>query len=70
MKKNTPKTNIWKWFYQVKIQYPDESITCISSITYAKTQSAALSKIKNAAKEIDGKILEIEMSIYPLKGDS
>ena len=70
MKKNTPKTNMWKWYYRIKIQYPDESINCISSITYAKTQTSALSKIKNAAKEIDGKILEIEMSIYPLKGDS
>lgn len=43
-----------------EIQYPDESITCISSITYAKTQTSALQKSKVPRRKLMEKFLKLK----------
>lgn len=67
MKSRTPKTVIHKWYYRMILVYPDGTQETTQSVTYSKTHSGAVRTIKSAAKLCGAKILDMKISINPIK---
>lgn len=67
MRKNTPKTCIHKWYYKAVLQYPDGTQETNQSVTYSKTQTGAIRTIRTAARTCNAKIIEMIISIDPIK---
>lgn len=67
MKSRLPKTVTHKWYYQAIEIYPDGTRENIQSVIYSKTLSGAVRTIKSAARICGDKILDMKISINPIK---
>ena len=67
MRKKSPKTQIHKWYYKAVLQYPDGTQETNQSVTYSKKQSGAIRTIRTAARACNAKIIEMVISINPIK---
>lgn len=67
MKSRTPKTAIHKWYYRTILIYPDGTQETNQSVTYSKTHSGAVRTLRTAARTCGAKILEMEISINPIR---
>lgn len=67
MQKRSSKTVMHKWYYRTILVYPDGTQETNQSVTYSKTHSGAVRTIKSAARICGAKIIDMEISINPIK---
>lgn len=67
MRRNTPKTQVQKWYYQIVVEYPDGTQEINQSVTYSKTHAGAVRTLEKAARNCAVKIRQMKISINPIK---
>lgn len=67
MKNRIPRIEIHKWYYRCILEYPDGTQETNQSVTYSKRQAGAIRTIRTAAKAYNAKIIEMIISIDPIK---
>lgn len=67
MNRKIPRIEIHKWYYRCILEYPDGTQETNQSVTYSKRQAGAIRTIRTAARACNAKIIEMVISIDPIK---